>query len=119
MRAVMKYMLSRQKASLAPNSSRDEDTLNSYLFELVKAGQISEAAKTCMECGQPWRAASLLGGGPYGPEPLGTLTNPGCLLPNQCQTMRVDSSLIGLSKVTVLQIAYLKIFWYIEVGPDM
>ena len=81
--AVLKHVLSRQKASLAPNSSRDEDTLNSYLFELVKAGQISEAAQTCMECGQPWRAASLLGGGPYGPEPLGTVTNLACFQPGK------------------------------------
>ena len=61
----------RQKAALARDSSRDEDALNGYLFELVKAGRISEAAKTSVECGQPWRAASLLGGGPNGPTPLG------------------------------------------------
>ena len=63
--------LCRQEASLARDSSRDEDALNAYLFELVKAGRISEAAKACVDCGQPWRAASLLGGGPNGTIPLG------------------------------------------------
>ncbi len=66
----------RQKAALARDSSRDEDALNTYLFQLVKAGRISEAAKTCEECGQPWRAASLLGGGPNGPVPLGSHAMP-------------------------------------------
>ncbi|KAL0028314.1 hypothetical protein WJX79_009606 [Trebouxia sp. C0005] len=61
----------RQKAALKRDSSRDEDALNGYLFELVKAGRISQAARTCTDCGQSWRAASLLGGGPNGPTPLG------------------------------------------------
>ncbi|KAL0045486.1 hypothetical protein WJX82_007971 [Trebouxia sp. C0006] len=61
----------RQKAALKRDSSRDEDALNGYLFKLVKAGGISQAARTCVECGQSWRAASLLGGGPNGPTPLG------------------------------------------------
>ena len=61
----------RQKAALQRDSSRDEDALNAYLFELIKAGRVSAAAETCVECGQPWRAASLLGGGPFGPIPLG------------------------------------------------
>ncbi|KAL0039521.1 hypothetical protein WJX77_000542 [Trebouxia sp. C0004] len=61
----------RQKAALKRDSSRDEDALNGHLFELVKAGRISQAARTCTDCGQSWRAASLLGGGPNGPTPLG------------------------------------------------
>ena len=65
----------RQKAALKRDSSRDEDALNGYLFELVKAGRISQAARTCVDCGQSWRAASLLGGGPNGPTPLGDHTN--------------------------------------------
>lgn len=64
----------RQKAALKRDSSRDEDALNGYLFELVKAGHISQAARTCVDCGQSWRAASLLGAGPNGPTPLGDHT---------------------------------------------
>lgn len=65
--------LCRQKSSLTPDSTRNEDALNAYLFQLVKAGRVREACSTCLEAGQPWRAASLQGGGPNGPIPLGDL----------------------------------------------
>lgn len=73
-------LLYRQRASLQRDSGRDEDALNAYLFDLVKAGRVSEAAETCAACGQAWRAASLLGGGPNGPLPLGMLL--GCPSPH-------------------------------------
>lgn len=95
--------LCRQKASLATDSSRDEQALNTYLFELVKAGRISEAATTCMECGQPWRAASLLGGGPFGPTPLGVYTAQSCA---HCRAMTC------LLQIAVLQISlFCKTAW--------
>jgi nuclear pore complex protein Nup107 len=34
-------------------------------------GRVAEALELCRECGQPWRAASLGGGGAFGPTPLG------------------------------------------------
>lgn len=70
--ASLSYLLRcRQQSALSVDSARNEDTLNTYLFQLVKAGRVCEACSTCMEAGQPWRAASLQGGGMFGPIPLG------------------------------------------------
>ncbi|KAL3133860.1 hypothetical protein ABBQ32_008326 [Trebouxia sp. C0010 RCD-2024] len=100
----------RQRASLQRDSGRDEDALNAYLFEFVKAGRVSEAAETCAACGQPWRAASLLGGGPNGPLPLG----PAADAQGQLKAMEklaaeveADSSIAGRSmwKWTCYQVA--------------
>ena len=71
----------RQKSSLTPDSTRNEDALNAYLFQLVRAGRVREACTTCVEAGQPWRAAALQGGGLNGPTPLGEVSavQPGSL----------------------------------------
>lgn len=73
MLAVCDYAdrMCRENSALTPDSTRNEAALNAYLFQLVKAGRVSEASSTCEEAGQPWRAAALQGGGSYGPIPLG------------------------------------------------
>ena len=41
------------------------------LWALVRAGRLAEARTLCTQTGQAWRAASLGGGGAFGPTPLG------------------------------------------------
>lgn len=60
-----------QRRRLDPDNSRDEQRLLSQLFRLLRAGRLSAARALCKAVGQPWRAASLGGGGGQGPVPLG------------------------------------------------
>lgn len=62
---------SRQQANLHPDNEKDEERLSRVIWRLVKGGRFARAARACIVAGQPWRAASLAGGGPHGPLPLG------------------------------------------------
>jgi len=62
----------RQKARLDVDNTKDEDRLLRMVWRLVRGGRIARAASACEHAGQPWRAASLSGGGLHGPLPLGS-----------------------------------------------
>lgn len=62
----------RQKARLDVDNTKDEDRLLRMVWRLVRGGRIARAAAACEHAGQPWRAASLSGGGLHGPLPLGS-----------------------------------------------
>jgi hypothetical protein len=62
----------RQKARLDIDNTKDEDRLVRMVWRLVRGGRIARAAAACEHAGQPWRAASLSGGGLHGPLPLGS-----------------------------------------------
>jgi len=61
----------RQRRPLYSENTADEERILGRLWRLVRAGRIAEAQALCRDCGQPWRAASLGGGGQWGPTPLG------------------------------------------------
>lgn len=62
---------SRQQAALHADNARSEERLLARLWQLLRAGRVKEARALCVQCGQPWRAASLGGAGSYGPVPVG------------------------------------------------
>ncbi|KAL4448847.1 hypothetical protein ABPG77_007564 [Micractinium sp. CCAP 211/92] len=61
----------RQHKALQADDAKDEERLAARLFRLLRAGRMTEARQLCEAVGQPWRAASLGGGGAQGPLPLG------------------------------------------------
>ncbi|KAL4422844.1 hypothetical protein ABPG75_009041 [Micractinium tetrahymenae] len=61
----------RQHKALQADDATDEERLAARLFRLLRAGRMTEARHLCEAVGQPWRAASLGGGGAQGPLPLG------------------------------------------------
>ncbi|PSC76457.1 nuclear pore complex NUP107 isoform B [Micractinium conductrix] len=62
---------SRQHKALHADDAKDEERLAARLFRLLRAGRVAEACQLCEAVGQPWRAASLGGGGVHGALPLG------------------------------------------------
>lgn len=65
---------SRQQKSLAHENVQSQDKLILHVFELIRGGRLVDACQLCREAGQPWRAASLAGGGEAGPVPVGEAT---------------------------------------------
>eukprot|EP00887_Chlorella_sp_A99_P007315 scaffold2.g7315.t1 len=61
----------RQRRRLDPDNAKDEERLLSQVFRLLRAGRLTAARQLCESVGQPWRAASLGGGGAQGPVPVG------------------------------------------------
>lgn len=61
----------RQGKSIDPDNARDEERLMAYAWRLLRAGKLDAVRQLCADCGQPWRAASLAGGGAQGPVPVG------------------------------------------------
>ena len=61
----------RQKARLDVDNTKDEERLMRMVWRFVRGGRIGQAAAACEFAGQPWRSASLTGGGPHGALPLG------------------------------------------------
>ncbi|XP_052773924.1 nuclear pore complex protein Nup107-like [Mya arenaria] len=51
----------RQNMLLDDLDKEDEDRLLQYIFICLRAGQLEKAQKTCIDCGQAWRAATLEG----------------------------------------------------------
>ncbi|XP_065828197.1 nuclear pore complex protein Nup107-like [Oscarella lobularis] len=51
----------RQGRDLHPEDNEEEASLLRDMFLLVRAGQVNKAQQLCIDCGQPWRAATLEG----------------------------------------------------------
>lgn len=51
----------RQNKLLDDLDKEDDDRLLHYIFVCLRAGQLEKAQKTCLDCGQAWRAATLEG----------------------------------------------------------
>lgn len=62
----------RQRRALHSENTADEERILSRLWRLIRAGRVAEAQALCRESGQSWRAASLAGGGRWGPTPVGS-----------------------------------------------
>ncbi|PNH12494.1 Nuclear pore complex protein [Tetrabaena socialis] len=56
---------------LHPSNARSQERILARVWQLLRAGRLPEALELCQQVGQPWRAAALGGGGPYGPVPVG------------------------------------------------
>ena len=57
--------------SVAAENEQAELRICAAMFKLVRSGRLADAVQLCRDAGQPWRAASLAGGGKDGPCPLG------------------------------------------------
>lgn len=62
---LRRYSVQTQRSPAAPI------TASAQGLYTTATGRVAEARALCQECGQPWRAASLGGGGGWGPTPLG------------------------------------------------
>ena len=51
----------RQDKQIAELDVEDETKMLKLVFAFIRAGQVYEAQNICVNCGQPWRAASLQG----------------------------------------------------------
>ncbi|KAG2497894.1 hypothetical protein HYH03_004160 [Edaphochlamys debaryana] len=62
---------SRLGRPLHPSNARSQERILARVWQLMRAGHMPEALELCAHVGQPWRAAALGGGGPYGSLPVG------------------------------------------------
>lgn len=56
------------------------------------SGRFKEACELCSNAGQPWRAVSLSGAGPWGPLPVGDAATKACTPPEQQGDMQVSAN---------------------------
>ncbi|EFN51202.1 hypothetical protein CHLNCDRAFT_141164 [Chlorella variabilis] len=61
----------RQHKAVQADDGKDEERVMARVFALMRAGRMGQARQLCEAVGQPWRGASLGGGGGHGPLPLG------------------------------------------------
>ena len=61
----------RQGKQWAEADVKDNARITERVWQLVRAGRMTDARELCMRCGQAWRAASLGGSFGPGPTPLG------------------------------------------------
>ncbi|PNW77180.1 hypothetical protein CHLRE_10g425675v5 [Chlamydomonas reinhardtii] len=62
---------SRTGRPLHPGNARSQERLMGRVWQLLRAGKTPEVLELCAAVGQPWRAAALGGGGPWGALPVG------------------------------------------------
>ena len=70
-RKSRRHPVSRAHQPRVLSPSCNEVSAGNHGFPPIRAGRVAAAAALCREAGQPWRAASLSGGGGWGPTPLG------------------------------------------------
>jgi hypothetical protein len=63
-----------------------------HLVLCACAGRFKEACELCINAGQPWRAVSLSGAGPWGPLPVGEAALRACTPPEQQGDMQVSAA---------------------------